>query len=337
MKVFVTGGSGYIGSHTILELISQEHEVFVLDNFSNSSNEVMSRIEKLTGRTCNFINLDLRDTNNLISSLKSFNPQCVIHFAGLKSVSDSISHPIEYYDNNVFGSLSLLKAMDEVGCNNIIFSSSATVYGEPKYLPIDEEHTCNPVNTYGSTKYFIEKILHDWVRANKNNSALVLRYFNPVGAHHSGCIGEDPSGIPNNLMPYISQVAIGKRPHVKIFGNDYPTRDGTGERDYIHVMDLAKAHVSAIPKLNKGIFDVYNVGTGSGTTVMELLKEYEKVCGRNINFKFLERRSGDVAKNVACADKAVKELSWVANYDLTDICADEWRWKTKNPKGYNQK
>jgi UDP-glucose 4-epimerase len=335
MKVLVTGGAGYIGSHTVLELLTQSHDVFILDNFSNSSPEAIRRVQLLADKSCTLVNLDIRDTNKVISAFQQFEPDCVIHFAGLKSVGDSVRCPLDYYDCNFFGALSLIKAMDAVGCEKIIFSSSATVYGEPKYLPLDEEHPCAPVNPYGRTKLYIERMLQDWVIAGDRNSAIILRYFNPVGAHSSGLIGENPKGIPNNLMPYIADVAIGKRPHLNIFGNDYATRDGTGERDYIHVVDLAKAHVAAISKTLEDTAEVFNVGTGSGTTVLELAEEFRLASGRELDLKIVERRSGDVAITVASVDKAFDQLGWAATHNIKDMCRDAWRWQFENPNGYD--
>ena len=241
---------------------------------------------------------------------------------------------MSYYDNNFFGSLSLLQAMDKIGCKKIIFSSSATVYGAPKYLPLDEEHQCAPVNPYGRTKLQIEEMIHDWVKANSKKSAIILRYFNPVGAHNSGMIGENPTGIPNNLMPYVSDVAIGKRPFVNIYGNDYDTRDGTGERDYIHVVDLAEAHVVAINKIRENKTDIYNIGTGSGTTVIELIDQFKLSSGQDCKMNFTKRRPGDVAIAVASVNKAFNKLGWKASRNLEDMCSDQWRWQSMNPNGY---
>ena len=334
MKVLVTGGAGYIGSHTVLELLAQAHDVYILDNFSNSSPEAIHRVQVLANKSCTIVNLDIRDTDKVISAFKQFDPDCVIHFAGLKSVGDSVRCPLDYYDSNFFGALSLLKAMDAVDCKKIIFSSSATVYGEPKYLPIDEKHPCAPVNPYGRTKLHIEEMLQDWVVAGDHNSAIILRYFNPVGAHDSGLIGENPLGIPNNLMPYIADVAIGKRLHLNVFGDNYATRDGTGERDYIHVVDLAKAHVAAISKTVEDTAEIFNIGTGSGTTVLELVEEFRLVSGRELDLKFVERRAGDVAITVASVAKAFDRLGWAASLNVNDMCCDAWRWQFKNPHGY---
>jgi UDP-glucose 4-epimerase len=336
MKVLVTGGAGYIGSHTVFELLIASHDVFILDNFSNSSPEAIRRVQLLANKSCMFVNLDIRDTNGVISAFQQFEPDCVIHFAGLKSVGDSVRCPLDYYDCNFFGTLSLIKAMNAVGCEKIIFSSSATVYGEPKYLPLDEEHPCAPVNPYGRTKLYIEEMLQDWVIAGDRNSAIILRYFNPVGAHSSGMIGENPKGIPNNLMPYMADVAIGKRPHLDIFGDDYATRDGTGERDYIHVIDLAKAHLASISKTLEGTVDVINVGTGSGTTVLELAEEFRLASGRELDLRFVERRTGDIAIAIASVDKAFDRLGWIATRNIKDMCCDAWRWQIENPNGYSE-
>lgn len=334
MRVIVTGGAGYIGSHTVLELLNQEHNVCIVDNFSNSSSESIKRIKVLTGKSCEINFLDIRETNNLISVFKRFKPDLIIHIAGLKSVGDSVNDPINYYDNNIFGSLSLLKAMDEVGCKKIIFSSSATVYGLPKYLPLDEDHPCYPINPYGRTKLFIEEMIKDWVRSSNHKSAIILRYFNPVGAHSSALIGENPQGTPNNLMPFVSDVASGKRPFINIYGKDYNTRDGTGERDYVHVVDLAEAHVASINQMQQNITDIYNIGTGKGTTVLELIKQFELSSRKDIKMKFVKRRSGDAAITVASVTKAFNELNWKASRDLENMCSDEWRWQLENPNGY---
>ncbi len=330
MKVLVTGGAGFIGSHTTIELIAQKHDVLIIDNFSNSSLEVIRRIEKISKKTCEFLNMDIRETSKLIAVFEKFVPDCVIHFAGLKSVGDSIIFPLDYYDNNFLGSLSLLKAMDASGCKKIIYSSSATVYGEPKYVPLDEKHPCEPVNPYGKTKLFVEEMLKDWATSKDKNSAIILRYFNPVGAHSSGLLGEDPLGVPNNLMPIIADVAIGKLPHINIYGNDYSTRDGTGERDYVHVVDLAQAHVAAVKKVSQRDFDVFNIGTGSGTTVLELIEEFKKASGKKISTNFVNRRMGDVAISIASVEKAKDELSWSAVKDIKDMSSDAWRWKIQN-------
>ena len=284
MRVMVTGGAGYIGSHTLVELLTEGHEAFVIDNLSNGHEEALSRVKQRANKDFGFVKADIRDSEALDEAFAEFKPEAVIHFAGLKAVGESVEQPLTYYENNVVGSLALLKAMDAHGCKKIVFSSSATVYGTPHYLPFDEEHPVAPVNPYGQTKQMVENILRDW--AHDGRSAIALRYFNPVGAHVSGRIGEDPHGIPNNLMPYIAQVAIGKREALHIFGEDYETRDGTGERDYIHVSDLAKAHIAALESKSEASgFAVYNIGTGQGTTVKELLAAYGEAVGRELPFE----------------------------------------------------
>ncbi|MDB4839261.1 UDP-glucose 4-epimerase GalE, partial [Amylibacter sp.] len=275
-----------------------------------------------------------RDSNALEKIFTTFKPEAVIHFAGLKSVGDSVAKPITYYDVNVVGSISLIKAMTEAKCNKIVFSSSATVYGNPEYLPYDEEHPTNPVNPYGRTKLMIEDIIKDWTKADANRKGIILRYFNPVGAHETGQIGEEPIGIPNNLMPYIAQVADGRRDYLNIFGNDYDTSDGTGARDYIHVVDLAQAHVSSINQKKMNNFEVINIGTGKSTTVLALLKSFSDISGINIKFKYLPRRNGDIAASWADASKAYKNINWHSTKSIKDICEDTWRWQKKNPNGY---
>ena len=274
MKVLVTGGAGYIGSHTCVELLQADHEVFVIDNLSNGHEAALDRIRLITNRELQFTNADIRDANALDNIFNTFKPEAVIHFAGLKAVGESVANPLKYYEVNVGGSVSLLSAMSKAECNNIVFSSSATVYGKPKYLPYDEEHPTNPVNPYGRTKLMIENIIHDWTKVDLKRKGTVLRYFNPVGAHESGQIGEEPIGIPNNLMPYIAQVADGRREYLNIFGNDYDTADGTGARDYIHVVDLALAHTSVLNQNKLDRFEVLNIGAGKSTTVLELVSKY---------------------------------------------------------------
>ena len=333
MRVLVTGGAGYIGSHTLVELLSEGHEAFVIDNLSNGHEEALSRVKQLANRNFGFVRGDIRDGDALDRAFSEFSPEAIIHFAGLKAVSESIEQPLTYYENNVAGSVELLKAMDAHDCKKIVFSSSATVYGTPQYLPIDEDHPVSPVNPYGQTKLMVESILKDW--AHDGRSATALRYFNPVGAHVSGRIGEDPRGIPNNLMPFIAQVAIGKREVLQIFGDDYETRDGTGERDYIHVTDLAKAHLAALGHINEATgFAVYNVGTGEGTTVQELLAAYCNVVGRELAFEAVTRRSGDVASSVASPKKANEALKWSATLSIHDAASSSWNWQSQNPEGY---
>ena len=335
MRILITGGAGYIGSHTLLELLSKQHEICILDNYSNSSPQALARVAHLTNVGFQQIEGDIRDGDNLNNLFKDFAPEAVIHFAGLKAVGESVSSPLKYYEQNVCGTISLLQAMDRAGCNNLVFSSSATVYGEPQYLPFDEHHPCAPTNPYGRTKYFIEEIVKDWAAANPDACAVLLRYFNPVGAHASGVIGEDPNDIPNNLMPYISQVAAGKLARLQVFGDDYDTRDGSGLRDYIHVVDLAHAHVSALDYAasSKGI-ETFNIGTGEGATVFEVIRAFEAASKRAIPYDVVRRRPGDVATSIANPAKANDVLGWRAELDLSDICRDAWNWQSKNPNGY---
>ena len=335
MRILITGGAGYIGSHTLLELLGEQHEACVLDNFSNSSSVALERVAQLTNSGFDQVTADIRDDRALARSFADFRPQAVIHFAGLKAVGESAEVPLKYYEHNVQGTISLLKAMENSDCRKIVFSSSATVYGEPVYLPYDEQHPCAPTNAYGRTKYFVEEILKDWVRTDGRNSAVLLRYFNPVGAHSSGRIGEDPNDIPNNLMPFVSQVAIGRRPKLRIFGNDYDTPDGTGLRDYIHVADLARAHVAAVDYAagNAGV-EAFNIGTGNGATVLEVVKAFEAASGRPVPFEFVPRRAGDIAASVADPAKARTLLHWQARFTLKDMCESSWEWQSKNPNGY---
>ena len=333
MRVLVTGGAGYIGSHTLVELLSEGHEAYVLDNLSNGHEEALARVKQLANKDFRFLAGDIRDSEALDKAFAAFKPEAVIHFAGLKAVGESVEQPLTYYENNVAGSLVLLKAMDAHGCKKIVFFSSATVYGTPHYLPLDEDHPVAPVNPYGQTKLMVENILRDW--AQEGRSAIALRYFNPVGAHVSGRIGEDPHGIPNNLMPYIAQVAIGKREALHIFGEDYETRDGTGERDYIHVSDLAKAHIAALKSMREASgFAVYNIGTGQGTTVKELLAAYGEAVGRELPFKSIARRAGDVARSVASPKKATQDLNWTATLSIYNAASSSWNWQSQNPEGY---
>jgi UDP-glucose 4-epimerase len=335
MRVLVTGGAGYIGSHTLVELLTEGHEAFVIDNLSNGHEEALSRVKQLANKDFGFAKGDIRDRDALDEAFAEFKPEAVIHFAGLKAVGESVEQPLTYYENNVAGSVELLKAMDAHNCKKIVFSSSATVYGTPQYLPLDEDHPVAPVNPYGQTKLMVENILKDW--AHDGRSATALRYFNPVGAHVSGRIGEDPRDIPNNLMPYIAQVAIGKREALQIFGDDYETRDGTGERDYIHVTDLAKAHIAALGAMGEAAdFAVYNVGTGQGTTVKELLASYGETVGRELPFETDARRAGDIASSVASPKKANEVLNWSATLSVHDATSSSWNWQSQNPDGYTQ-
>lgn len=335
MRILVTGGAGYIGSHTLLELLGDRHEVTVLDNFSNSSPEAAVRVGQLTNAGFEQVEADIRDEQALTQIVKDFRPEAVIHFAGLKAVGESSALPLKYYEHNIQGTISLLKALEAVDCRKVVFSSSATVYGDPKYLPFDENHPCAPTNPYGRTKYFVEEILKDWVNANPKNTAILLRYFNPVGAHASGRIGEDPNGIPNNLMPFVSQVAVGRRAKLQVFGDDYDTKDGTGLRDYIHVSDLARAHVAAVnyAATHEGV-EAINIGTGHGATVLDVIKSFEKASKCTIPYEIVPRRAGDIASSLADPSKAKKLLGWQAKYTLDDMCESAWKWQSENPNGY---
>ena len=337
MKVLVTGGAGYIGSHTCVELLSAGHEVFVIDNFCNGHEIALERVRDITNCELQFMNADIRDINALDKIFNIFKPEAVIHFAGLKAVGESVADPVRYYDVNVGGSISLILAMSKAGCKNIIFSSSATVYGKPQYLPYDEDHPTNPVNPYGRTKLMIENIIRDWTLANSKRGGTILRYFNPVGAHESGQIGEEPIGIPNNLMPFIAQVADGRRDHLNIFGNDYETSDGTGARDYIHVVDLALAHTSALKQNKSNKLEILNIGGGKSTTVLELVKSFEDVSGVAIKLKYLSRREGDLDAFWADSSSAFYKMSWQPERSIKNICEDTWRWHRNNPIGYGAK
>ncbi len=338
MSVLVTGGVGYIGSHTIIELDKANRDVVVVDNFCNSKPIALQRVEKIIGKKIKFYEIDCCDEEALRKVFKAEKIDSVIHFAGLKAVGESVAIPLKYYENNLISTLSLLKVMKEFGCNNLVFSSSATVYGMPKSVPISEDFPLSATNPYGRTKLFIEEILRDYYKANPEMNIALLRYFNPIGAHESGMIGEDPNGIPNNLMPYITQVAIGKLKQLSVFGDDYPTHDGTGVRDYIHVCDLAKGHVLAISKLetNPGVV-TYNLGTGNGYSVLDMVKAFEKACGKPVNYKIAPRRPGDVAECYADPTLAYNELGFKAEFNLDRMCADSWRWQSNNPNGYDEK
>ncbi len=334
-NILVTGGAGYIGSHTCLELLNSNYGVTVVDNLSNSSTEPLRRIEELTGKKIDFIQMDIRDYRGLCSLIKEKSFYAVIHFAGLKAVGESVAMPIEYYDNNVYGSLSLFRAMRDNGLNKIIFSSSATVYGNPETVPITEDFPVKAVNPYGRSKLFIEEILKDIAASDSRWKVVILRYFNPIGAHESGRIGESPKGIPNNLMPYITQVAVGRLPELNVFGNDYPTIDGTGVRDYIHVVDLAKGHLSALDNIGRlNSVEIFNLGTGRGYSVLEIVKAFEEESGKKIPYKICSRRPGDVALCYADASKAKALLGWSAKKNINDMCRDSWNWQSKNPAGY---
>ena len=334
MKILVTGGAGYIGSHTCVELLKNGYEIVVADNLSNSSEEAIHRIEKITGKMFKFYKIDIRDIKALDEVFGSENIDAVIHFAGLKAVGESVSIPLKYYNNNLESTLTLCEIMARYAVKNIVFSSSATVYGGAA-APVREDTPLSATNPYGYTKLMIEQILRDLYVSDNAWNIAILRYFNPVGAHSSGLIGEDPSGIPNNLMPYIAQVAIGRLKALEVYGDDYPTPDGTGIRDYIHVTDLAQGHVSALKKLeeNPGVV-TYNLGTGRGYSVLEVAAAYGRACGKNIPYKITARRQGDIAATYADTTKAEKELHWKAKLDIDAMCADSWRWQSKNPNGY---
>jgi len=335
MKILVTGGAGYIGSHACLELLQAGYEVIVADNLNNSKEESLKRVQKLTGKILQFQKVDLLDKKSLNAVFNNTSIDAVIHFAGLKAVGESVTIPLRYYYNNVTGTLHLCEIMKEHNVKNVVFSSSATVYGKPKFVPAKEDFPVSPTNPYGRSKLMIEDILRDLYSADRSWNIILLRYFNPVGAHPSGQIGEDPHGIPNNLFPYIAQVAVGKRPELFVFGNDYDTRDGTGIRDYIHVVDLAIGHIKALEKLasNPGIV-TYNLGTGRGYSVLEVVSAFEKASGKKIPYKIVGRRPGDIPVSYADPTKANKELDWSAQRGIDEMCADVWRWQSRNPNGY---
>lgn len=336
MTILVTGGAGYIGSHTCVELIAAGHSPVVIDNFCNASAESVKRVEKITGKKIKLYEGDVRDAKLLDRIFSENKIDSVIHFAGLKAVGESCAKPIEYYDNNLVGTLVLLDSMRRHGCKKIVFSSSATVYGTPERLPLDEEcKTGGTTNPYGTSKYFQEIMLRDVCASDSEWTVVLLRYFNPVGAHESGTIGEDPKGIPNNLTPYIAKVAIGELKEVGVFGDDYDTPDGTGVRDYIHVVDLAKGHVAAIEKTGASGVYTYNLGTGIGYSVLDVIHAFEKACGRKLPYSIKPRRAGDIAACYADAGKAKRELGWEAKLGIDEMCASLWKWQTQNPKGYN--
>ncbi len=335
MRILVTGGAGYIGSHTCLELLQAGHEVVVVDNLSNSKVESLRRVQELTGRAVVFHRADLRDAEALDAIFRRDQVEAVLHFAGLKAVAESVAIPLSYYHNNITGTLVLCEAMQAHGVRNLVFSSSATVYGVPAAVPITEDFPLAATNPYGRSKLMIEDILRDLFVSDASWNIALLRYFNPVGAHPSGRIGEDPAGIPNNLMPFVAQVATGKLPELSVFGGDYPTPDGTGVRDYIHVVDVALGHLAALDKLatNPGVV-TYNLGTGRGYSVLEMVAAFEQASGRKVPYKIVGRRPGDAALSYADASKAGAELGWVATRDLAQMCADSWRWQSANPNGY---
>ena len=338
MNILVTGGMGYIGSHTCIQMIEAGMTPVIFDNLYNSKASVLDRIQGVTGVRPMFIEGDIRDKALLVDVLKSNDIQAVIHFAGLKAVGESVAMPLEYYDNNVNGSLVLVAAMRVANVKTLVFSSSATVYGDPASVPITEDFPTSATNPYGRSKLMVEECLSDFQKANPEWSITLLRYFNPVGSHPSGELGEDPQGIPNNLMPFVSQVAVGRREFLSVFGNDYPTKDGTGVRDYIHVMDLSDGHVAALEKVGqKSGLHIYNLGTGNGYSVLEMVKAFEAACGKNVPYQIVERRPGDIAECWADPTKAIKELDWQAKRSLEDMTSDTWRWQSNNPQGYPDK
>ena len=336
MSILVTGGAGYIGSHTVVELVNAGFGVVVVDNLCNSSSESLKRVEEITGKSVTFYEADVNDRDALRKIFENEDIESCIHFAGLKAVGESVEKPWEYYNNNVSGTLVLLDVMMEFNVKNIVFSSSAAVYGTPAQIPITENCPKGEItNPYGQTKSMVEQILTDIQKSDSEWNVILLRYFNPIGAHKSGRIGENPNGIPNNLMPYITQVAVGRLEKLGVFGNDYPTHDGTGVRDYIHVVDLAEGHVKAIQKIseNPGL-KIYNLGTGKGYSVLDLVKNFEKASGVQIPYEIKPRRAGDIAECYADPSKAAKELGWTAKNDILDMCEDSWRWQSNNPNGY---
>ena len=336
MNVLVTGGAGYIGSHTCVELLERGYGVIVADNLVNSSAKSLERVQQITGKSLDFYEIDVRDRAALDRIFEKHDINCAIHFAGLKAVGESVSMPLEYYDNNLNSTITLCRAMKDHGVKNIVFSSSATVYSGDNEMPLRESsHTGMCTNPYGWTKYMSEQILRDTAFADEEWSIALLRYFNPIGAHSSGLIGEDPRGIPNNLMPFISQVAVGRRDHLNVFGNDYDTHDGTGVRDYIHVVDLARGHVCAIEYMQKHKGEnVFNLGTGMGYSVLDMVKAFERVTGIKIPYEIVARRPGDLATVYSSPDKSTELLGWKAQYNLDDMCRDTWAWQSKNPMGF---
>ena len=339
MAILVTGGAGYIGSHTVVELLAGGYDVIIADNFYNSSPKVLDRLKTITGVDVPFVECDVCDKVQ-VEELFASHPEidAVIHFAAYKAVGESVEKPLDYYENNIGGAMTILQAMKRHNVKNFVFSSSATVYGDPETVPCTEESPANgATNPYGWTKVMQEQILRDLCHSDKDMNVAILRYFNPIGAHPSGLIGEDPNGIPNNLLPYIAQAAIGKYPSVRVFGTDYPTPDGTGVRDYIHVVDLAKGHVAAVKKLfTKSGLVTYNLGTGNGYSVLQVIKAYEKAIGIELEKNYLPRRAGDIAENYADPRKAKEELGWEAEYTIDDMCAHSWNWQSNNPNGYKE-
>ena len=338
MAVIVTGGIGYIGSHTSIELLEAGYDVIIVDNLCNSDRIVLDRIKELSVKTPKFYEIDINDKEKMEVVFKENQIDSIIHFAALKAVGESVEKPVEYYLNNIGNTLVLFELMKKYNVKNFVFSSSATVYGNPERLPIDEDCSLSVTNPYGRTKLMIEDMIRDICLADESLNVAILRYFNPIGAHKSGKIGEEPSGIPNNIMPYITKVAVGQLPHLNIFGDDYDTQDGTGVRDYIHVLDLANGHVKALEKLseNPGLV-TYNLGTGRGYSVLDLVKAFSKASGREIPYKMADRRPGDIAACYANAEKAENELGWKAKYGIDEMCEDSWRWQSNNPTGYKSK
>lgn len=340
MNVLLTGGAGYIGTHTAVECLAAGHEVIVYDNLSNSSPRALDRVAQIAGKPVTFVQGDIRDRDALKQLFASHAIDAVVHFAGLKAVGESVDKPLLYYDNNIAGSIVLFEEMAAAGVRSVVFSSSATVYGDPETVPITEDFPLSATNPYGRSKLFIEDMLRDVARADPGWNIALLRYFNPVGAHASGLIGEDPRGIPNNLMPYVAQVAVGRRAHLNVFGGDYPTPDGTGVRDYIHVVDLARGHVAALNTLRRhdlnqaGAVQTWNLGTGRGVSVLDLVHAFEAASGQPVPYQIVGRRAGDVAQCWADTQRAARELGWRAEYDLARMCADTWRWQQANPEGY---
>ncbi len=338
MKILVTGGAGYIGSHTCVSLLEAGEDIVVVDNLSNSSRMAIDRIKQITGKDFSFYEMDLRDENGIMEVFNNHEIAAVVHFAGLKAVGESVNLPLKYYENNLCSTLQLLKIMEKFQVKNFVFSSSATVYGDPHTVPITEDFPLSTTNPYGATKLMIENMLKDIYFGDNFWNIAILRYFNPVGAHESGIMGEDPNGIPNNLVPYITQVAIGKLPALNVFGNDYPTPDGTGVRDYIHVTDLAEGHLAALKKLetNCGLA-IYNLGTGTGHSVLEMVSAFEEASGKKIPYVIKPRRAGDIAECYANPEKAEYELNWKAKKNLKNMCEDSWRWQRNNPEGYEER
>ena len=335
MRILVTGGAGYIGSHTCVELLSAGHDVVSVDNYCNSTPVALQQVERITGRSLTALEGDVRDRDFLAAALRDHRIDAVVHFAGLKAVGESVEQPLRYYENNVYGTLVLLQAMGEAGVKTLVFSSSATVYGEPQFLPYTEDHPLAPESPYGRSKLMVEDVLRDLYRSDASWRLGILRYFNPVGAHESGLIGEDPRGVPNNLMPFVAQVAVGRREYLSVFGNDYPTPDGTGVRDYIHVVDLALGHLRALERLGStGGLITANLGTGKGCSVLDLVRTFEQESGRPIAYRITPRRSGDIAAYYANPAHAASELNWQAERGLDAMCRDTWRWQQGHPNGF---